>query len=113
MSTIEMWKVQAAIRLLGFDPETVYALDIRVGVGELVHTARHTDRETCIPIDGTAPEDTRMHVLAIDPEDGRAELNPVFDGDVKYFCGAGMYLAGGSKYANGTLMPIFKKADPE
>lgn len=106
--SIEYWKVQAALRLLGFDPEEVYELNIRTGVGELVKTSRNGVPQTYIPV-VFAAEDTRLHVLGIDPANGNAELNPVPDDEVTYFTGANMHLAGGSKHANGTVMPIFKR----
>jgi hypothetical protein len=109
---IERWRVQAAMVLLGLeDPgseiQQISITDRFIVTGFGDYLSERTDTI----LDDVS--DTRLHVLGIDPENGNAELNPVADGDVTFFTGAGMYLDGLTKHANGTLMPIFKKADPE
>jgi hypothetical protein len=104
---IPRWKVQAALRLLGIDLDgTTYGVEIRLTNGsQVVKMGSEIDY---FPIVDTV-EDTRVHVLGIDPETGNAELNPVPDNDVTFFAGANMYLHSGTKYSNGTKAPIFKR----
>jgi hypothetical protein len=111
MPEIAMWKVQAAFRLLGLDPDMMQRVDVHPLSGDITVINRDGDVEK-LWIVAEVP-DKRLHVLGIDPENGKAELDPVADGDVAFFTGAGMYLDGLTKHANGTLMPVFKKADPE
>lgn len=112
MADIERWRVQAALVLLGVDDPDSLVRAVTVGHNELAVSFRGISRTDHITIVNKA-SDTRLHVLGIDPENGNAELNPVADGDVAFFTGAGMYLDGLTKHANGTLMPVFKKAAPE
>lgn len=110
MQDIPRWKVQAALKLLGIEAtEQTYAVEIRLSTNQIAIFGQEMEYVHVTDAIG----DTRLHVLGIDPENGKAELRPVPDGDVQYYTGAGMYLAGGAKHANGTLMPVFKKAVPE
>lgn len=79
MPDIPHWKVQAALRLLGYDPEEVLELQIWSGVGQVWMTSRDLDSQTITQISFDPPEDTRMRVLGIDPENGNAELSVVED----------------------------------
>lgn len=112
VNEIPRWKVQAALRLLGLDDptESLNEVSIRANTrpSEVVLRFGGIHPESRIPITDTV-EDTRLHVLGIDPENGNAELNPVPDDDVTFFEGANMYLHSGTKYSNGTKAPIFKR----
>lgn len=108
MTEIPRWKVQAALKLLGMDdPDgliqtaTIGKASITVSFGVGVHVRTLAIADTV--------EDTRLHVLGIDPENGNAELNPVADNDVAFYTGANMYLHSGANYATGTMCPVFKR----
>lgn len=101
---IPRWKVQAALRLLGLDPAEALGKfsEVSITPDQVNWNEGYADVTDTV-------EDTRVHVLGIDPETGNAELNPVPDDDVTFFCGANMYLHSGTLHKTGTKMPVFKR----
>lgn len=105
---IPRWKVQAALRLLGFDPADANEVKIVLDINKpYVDYEGRTIRSEPRIVDTV--EDTRLHVLGIDPETGNAEISPVPDDDVTFFCGANMYPHSGTLHRTGTKMPVFKR----
>jgi hypothetical protein len=105
MPEIPRWKVQAALRLLGLDPDQMLLVEI---TRDDVSTTDKDGGIDLLDISDTI-EDSRLHLLAMLPAENWSELGTVDEDELKYFTGPKLHDDGLTTYANGTMVLIVKR----